>query len=632
MQRRKSELLINTEDKLLLKTKTEIKKYNNSENNPNDKNDIKNTDNNNNNNIDLYQTNQNIISNEPLYSLKETLICTFCGGKNCKHENFRNHKNPAIYGLNSDKIDNNIYASQRPSNSLIKKYNLISKFKELEIGLIVNLQLPGEHPYCGPDNLNESGFSYSPSLFESEGIHVGLYGWKDLDVPNSLNHMLQIVKAMYNIIHYKKKKVLVHCHAGLGRTGTTIACFKIFDEGISAEAAKSEIRKVRGECIQSKNQFNYCVKFQEFIRRLKGNFYLKETRSIENFLKNQEDLNIGKYKFLNFKYNKSVPIFIQYIFDAIIDIKNKMNLEEISLYNYLISSINSKDDSELFTTIIKNINEYNWDILYLCEEPSILGELLFNWLQNSIEYIFNPDNINRINDYNEYDKYLKTCENQTLDIICKFLALIKNNNKSLEDIEEKEKQKNIFIKKLCIYCLGFDKKKLNENDNNIIDKLFNLINYKYYKKYNDIENNINNNDDKSQILSNVYEQLKEYYEKKEKNKNKLILLENIKENEEENENDIFDKINNLMNSAKNLPININKKEKEIKINNKNIKMNNDEYEISNAGISLNESTIKLSKSMKINIKKNKSLFKDSFEILNEIDNDKDIPWIREEDC
>ena len=97
-----------------------------------DKNTIININNKNNNVIkDI-----NLISNEPLYSLKETLICAFCGGKNCKHENFRNHKNPAIYGLNSDKIDDNIFASQRPANSLIKEYNLISTFKKLNKKII----------------------------------------------------------------------------------------------------------------------------------------------------------------------------------------------------------------------------------------------------------------------------------------------------------------------------------------------------------------------------------------------------------------------------------------------------------------------------------------------------------------
>ena len=220
------------------------------------------------NNKDSNLNNINLISDEPLFSLKETFICVFCGGKNCKYENFRNHKNPAIYGLNSDKIDDNIYASQRPANSLIKEYNLISKFKELNIGLIVNLQLPGEHPYCGPiDKLDESGFAYSPSLFESEGIHVGLYGWKDMNIPNSLNHMLEIVKSMYYYIHHLKKKVLVHCHAGYGRTGIVIACFKIFDESISAEVAKNEIRKIRPKCIQNKDQLLYCINFQEYIRR-----------------------------------------------------------------------------------------------------------------------------------------------------------------------------------------------------------------------------------------------------------------------------------------------------------------------------------------------------------------------------
>ena len=211
--------------------------------------------------------------------------------------------------------------------------------------------------------------------------------------------MLQVVKDMYNYIHYKNKKILVHCHAGYGRTGTTIACYKIFDECISAEAAKDEIRKVRAQCIQNSSQFNYCVNFQEFIRRLKANFYLKEKRSIENFLKYQEDLNIGKYKFISFKYNKSVPLFLLYIFDSIIDIKNKINIDELSLYTYLNSSLELKEnDTELFNTIIKNINEYNWDILYSCEEPVILGQLLFDWLKNSVKFIFNNENVQKINE------------------------------------------------------------------------------------------------------------------------------------------------------------------------------------------------------------------------------------------
>ena len=582
---------------------------------------------NNNNLYNSTKNNDNIISNEPLFSLKETLICTFCGGKNCKHENFLNHKNPAIYGLNSDKIGENIYASQRPSDSLIKKYNLISKFKELKIGLIVNLQLPGEHPYCGPDSLNESGFSYSPSLFESEGINVGLYGWKDLDVPNSLYHMLQVVKTMYYYINDLKKKVLVHCHAGYGRTGTTIACYKIFDECISAEAARDEIRKVREKSIQNRSQFNYCVKFQEYIRRLKGNFLLKEKRSIENFLKYQDDLNIGKYKFINFKYNKSVPLFLIYIFDSLIDIKNKTNIDELTLYNYLNSSLTKNEtDSELMNTIIKNVNNYNWDILYSCEEPLILKELLFDWLTNSIEYVFNPENISKINEnLSNFEKELKTCEYQTLLIIVKFIKLIQDK----EEDKEIENQRKIFIENISKYFLGYtsEEDELNDEESENVDKLVNLINLIFNKK-----KDINEEEDenKNEILYNVYEQLKEHFENN-PNKKKLEI-------EQDNENgDFFNKINNLMNSIRDQSINTPKKENNKAKTNKNISSslkkendisNNDSINLRN----FNSSTIQLSKTMKINLRKNKSLFRESIEVINEIEQNKDIPWIREEDC
>ena len=54
-----------------------------------------------------------------------------------------------------------------------------------------------------------------------------------------------------------KKKVLVHCHAGYGRTGITIDYYKIFDDCISAYVTKKEISKIKPKCIQSKEQLIY---------------------------------------------------------------------------------------------------------------------------------------------------------------------------------------------------------------------------------------------------------------------------------------------------------------------------------------------------------------------------------------
>ena len=581
----------------------------------------------------------NLISNEPLFSLKETFICTFCGGKSCKHEDFKKHKNPAIYGLNSDKIDDNIYASQRPANSLIKEYNLISKFKELNIGFIVNLQLPGEHPYCGPiDKLDESGFSYSPSLFESEGIHVGLYGWKDMNIPNSLNHMLEIVKSMYYYIHYLKKKVLVHCHAGYGRTGIVIACFKIFDESISAEVAKKEIRKIRPKCIQNKDQLLYCINFQEYIKRLKANFFLKEKRNIETFIKYQNDLNVGKYNFNHFSYNKSVPLFLIYIFDSIIDIKNKNNLDDYSLYKCLNRSYIMQDGDELIDIIEKNINKYNWDILYSCEEPIILGELLYMWLQNSIEYVIDPKNISEINeDFSDFGKILKTCEYQTILLIIKFLSLIKNDS---EEEEETLTEKNNFIKILSNHLLGYslDEKELKNNEIENIDKLIKLINFIEDKQKNENIDLEYKEEDKEKILSDVYEQLKNYFE------NKTHYNDNKKPNLLQMDS------NNLLMSINNI---INKKDKKFeKISNEDLNNNNKKQETEGSikgsinivkkpirpprlGITksynFNINNMKLSKSY-LSIKENKNSFQNSYKAINEIEEEKDIPWIREEDC
>ena len=142
-----------------------------------------------------------------LYELKDTFRCLFCGGTKCPCEDYTTNPKTPIKGLNCDIIDNEIYASQRPSNTLIEEFNLIKKFHQCKIGMIVNLQRPGEHPYCGKNALDPlSGYSYSPSLFTSEGIVVKLAGWKDMDIPDSLYFMLDIIKDIYKKIKIEKKE------------------------------------------------------------------------------------------------------------------------------------------------------------------------------------------------------------------------------------------------------------------------------------------------------------------------------------------------------------------------------------------------------------------------------------------
>ena len=102
-------------------------------------------------------------------------------------------------------------------------------------------------------------------MFSTEGIKVKLYGWKDMDVPDSLYFMLDIVKEMIFTVEKKLKNVLVHCHAGKGRTGIVIACYLIFKYHICANDAAQIVRNGRKGAIENKDQLEYCKKFFQCI-------------------------------------------------------------------------------------------------------------------------------------------------------------------------------------------------------------------------------------------------------------------------------------------------------------------------------------------------------------------------------
>ena len=333
----------------------------------------------------------------PLYSkkffheFKDKLRCFFCQGQNCKHENFKTNlrHNNAIYGLHSNYITPDIIASQRPSEVLISKYNLLSVFKEKNIGLIVNLQREGEHPYCGPNayNLTPSGYSYNPTVFSGDDIKCKLSGWKDMGVPSSMNFMLDIVKSMSEVVIDCHKKVLVHCHAGYGRTGIVIACYMLFNSEKTSDEVIKEIRQKRKNCIETKNQKHYCRKFEEFLKQTRILFGPKE--KIDVYLKRQEDLLFGEQ---SRKYGY-IPKLITKILVKIIEIKNTNNLSNLHIYQILQGILlDWNDDLESVLLFIKStLNKNNWTLFEETENLRILSELLFDWIEDCVECLISPE-------------------------------------------------------------------------------------------------------------------------------------------------------------------------------------------------------------------------------------------------
>ena len=373
-----------------------------------------------------------------IFDMKMPYICLFCGGEACKYENPSKEIKSDIDGLIANLYFDCIYASQRPCTKLIKKYDLIETFKQKNIKLIVNCQINGEHPYCGPNNglEKDSGFSYSPSLFIAEGIEVLCKGFQDLTPPHTFNFMLDIVKRMAYVIKYKKSRVLVHCHAGNGRTGIVNVCFFIYYFNLSYSEALNEVRKLRKKGVEKPLQELYCQKFGEYIKDVK-NLFPNKRKKIGDYIHNQNIMNYNfdrdkiiipsiviSYYFKN--NNKSIknknniykkiidinfiPKLIFECIEKIIKQKifNKINIQK--LYNIINGKEDVNEEQFQIEQIIAQLKNYNWDNFEKEKNINIISEILFIWLNNNVICCISPQKIEKtIND--AINLYLVNTEN-----------------------------------------------------------------------------------------------------------------------------------------------------------------------------------------------------------------------------
>ena len=423
-----------------------------------------------------------------IFEMKMPYVCLFCGGESCKWENPHLSKNSAISGLLADLYFDCVYACQRPSTCLIKEYNLLEVFKRKKIKLIINCQINGEHPYCGPNKgLEEDcGFSYNPSVFISEGIEVLCKGFKDLTPPDTLDFILEIVRRMAYVVKYKKGRILVHCHAGNGRTGIVLVCFFMYYLNKSYDDALTELRKLRKKGVEKITQEIYCQKFEEYINEIK-NFFPNKRQKIHFFVQNQKilDYNFDK-SFIpsiiisyylkditinsNDIYNKIididfVPKIIFECIEKIIEIKTLNNLSLKELYRILNGMNEIKEDAlNTIKKIKSELKVNNWDSFKSQNDISIISELLFIWMNNCVFYIIDPSKIEQI-----IEQYLNIFSPKLKN---KKLLLSNNSNDNATNIDE-----NLLnaIKKLFDIYIDNKEKNNNEKNNQMIDIIKSIL-------------------------------------------------------------------------------------------------------------------------------------------------------------
>jgi len=245
----------------------------------------------------------------------------FCGGKKCKYENGETHwaeDQMAIKGLYSTWITDQIIAIARPNTINILKYDMIGQFKSCGIKTIINLQKPGEHPYCGHGLVEGAGFSYDPQLFMDNGIFHYNFGWDDYGV-TTISTLLDMVRVFK--FATDEGKVAVHCHAGLGRTGVLITCFLVYHWRISANRAIQQMRMNRPQAVQTRQQMSCVRSFAAFLRPLQVIFPHQHKSypyefTLTQFLRRQRYLLHG----FEARYLHHVPKLIFLVGDRVIQL------------------------------------------------------------------------------------------------------------------------------------------------------------------------------------------------------------------------------------------------------------------------------------------------------------------------
>ncbi|XP_017264831.1 protein tyrosine phosphatase domain-containing protein 1 [Kryptolebias marmoratus] len=255
--------------------------------------------------------------------------CSYgCGGEACKFDNpcYWSEDQQAIKGLYSSWVTDHLLAMSRPSTEIIEQYDIIGQFRRNGIKTVINLQVPGEHAFCGKPLEPESGFSYHPEVFMKNNIYFYNFGWSDYGVAN-LTRVLDMVKVMAFAL--QEGKVAVHCHAGLGRTGVLLACFLAYTTRMTANQAILYVRAKRPNSIQTRGQLRSVRDFVQFLNPLKSVFSCAQPRSnpvtLSQYLNRQRHILHGNER----KELRHLPKIIHLVCRLLVDIaENREVIEE----------------------------------------------------------------------------------------------------------------------------------------------------------------------------------------------------------------------------------------------------------------------------------------------------------------
>lgn len=82
--------------------------------------------------------------------------------------------------------------------------------------------------------------------------------------------LLFLLQVMDYVTGTEGRKILVHCHAGLGRTGLAIACYFLYTGQYGGRRAVEAVRRDRPGALQTRQQEMFVVIFEQYLAHLRS--------------------------------------------------------------------------------------------------------------------------------------------------------------------------------------------------------------------------------------------------------------------------------------------------------------------------------------------------------------------------
>ena len=148
--------------------------------------------------------------------------------------------------------------------------------------------------------------------------HFHFTAWPDHDVPSVFDELLNYVHKIHNDLMYTESQILVHCSAGVGRTGTFITLFNILSAieksmPVSIYRIVHEMREHRPQMVQTFRQYKFIylsvseLLFQDTSIEV-ADFTSTYKQYIDTDIDGYESILFQQYNELNFQTDRTIEL------------------------------------------------------------------------------------------------------------------------------------------------------------------------------------------------------------------------------------------------------------------------------------------------------------------------------------